>query len=124
MRITPLIFSAGLLVAVASCSGHHRIYPGPALPREQVAILRTIPQPVPNLYVVDVPESLLLITKIDKHSAPSHAFKDHTVRLELLPGVHELKVRLNGAGTGFSRIGFIKSQKQAVLKLDARAGHD
>ena len=111
-------------MGIISCTGHHRVYSGPALPRDSIAILSTARQPLPGLGVPNANSSLLIITELDKKKAPSHALSDNSIRLELLPGVHELKVRLNAQETSGGRTASVKGINQAILSFEARAGHE
>jgi hypothetical protein len=123
--LRPAATCAFLFLLFLGCTGHHKLYPGPARPANEVALLVVPAQDAGDGRITNT--ALLQITRLDAYTKPIRSEKDRTVRLEILPGPHELIARFNAAQWckehGSLVIWSLLSKERVTLKFDALANH-
>ena len=122
VRYTTSFLVLLLLAALCGCStGRHRAYAGRARPKDQVALLVVPKQRIPGNPAFTGQRALLEIVSLDGGPKFSRSDTDGTVHIEILPGTHDVTVRLNGSEADLYGRMVVSSHAKVALKFDALA---
>jgi hypothetical protein len=115
-----LLWMAGMALMLTSCAvrSHYRLYPGPFLPKDQVAYLITDWEERYPLLLFLLGGPLAHVASVDGEVVKGSWF-DGTIKIEVLPGSHEVEVFF--AEHDYGELWY--SNKSLTLSFYAVPGH-